>query len=119
MGTFTISREQETRIDSLVAHYKGHKNLYRIFLNALRGHIGDAIDPENRNPLSALVHSVRFRLKEPTSLKDKLVRKLQKCEKEGVEFPYTVDNLFTKITDLAGYRVLHLHTRQFQEIGRA
>jgi len=116
MGTFTISQEQETLIGSLVAHYEEHRSRYRIFLNALQSHIGEAVGPESGNPLSKLVHSVRFRLKEPSSLKDKLRRKLEECEKDQVVFPYTVENLFTEINDLAGYRILHLHTRQIEEI---
>jgi putative GTP pyrophosphokinase len=118
MAPFTISKEQETHIESLVAHYEQHKSLYRAYLIALQGHIGEAIGPESLNPLSKLVHSFRFRLKEPSSLKDKLVRKLEECEREHVRFRYTVDNLFTEINDLAGYRILHLHTRQIEEIER-
>jgi ppGpp synthetase/RelA/SpoT-type nucleotidyltranferase len=36
----------------------------------------------------------------------------------GDAFDVTPDNLHTRITDLAGYRILHLHTRQMGDINR-
>src|SRR5579862_597828 len=111
-----VSPEQEALIDDLVQHYVSNRGWYRKFVKALHGQIGDAIDPENGDPLSRLVHSVKFRLKNPVSFKDKLIRKMLKCSERSVAFPYTRENLFSKVGDLAGYRILHLHTRQFGEI---
>lgn len=55
------------------------------------------------------VHSVRSRLKHSSHLRDKIKRKL--CEQ-------TIDakNIFEKITDFAGVRILHLHRDQFEPI---
>lgn len=111
-----VSPEHEALIDDLVDHYVTNHGLYRKFLKALHGQIDDAIDPDNGDPLSKLVHSVTYRLKDPGHFRDKLIRKMEVCIKKGEEFPYTKDNLFAKIGDLAGYRILHLHTRQFAEI---
>jgi ppGpp synthetase/RelA/SpoT-type nucleotidyltranferase len=44
------------------------------------------------------------------------VRKLADCRQEKIKFDYDESNLFSKVTDLAGYRVLHLHTRQLEQI---
>jgi putative GTP pyrophosphokinase len=63
-----------------------------------------------------LVHSIRARTKDPDHLYGKLLRKLQKCQREGVAFPITPDNLTERINDLAGIRLLHLHTSQFPDI---
>jgi len=65
----------------------------------------------NEKPLP-LVHSVKSRLKDEKHLADKIKRKWS----EGV---ITEKNLFKKITDFAGVRVLHLHTQQFAGIHRA
>lgn len=59
-----------------------------------------------------LVHSVKSRLKDAGHLRDKINRKFRSGE-------LTSENLFTKITDLAGVRVLHLHTQQFRDIHQA
>lgn len=68
--------------------------------------------------LFAHVHSLRKRAKDPEHLRDKLVRKFQMCKAAGAPFPVTPDNLFETINDLAGIRILHLHTSQFPEINR-
>lgn len=57
-----------------------------------------------------VIHSVKWRLKDPEHLRDKISRKLA----DGIEV--TADNLFREITDLAGVRILHLYQGQFVEI---
>jgi putative GTP pyrophosphokinase len=118
MPTPNISPENEAMLDNLVAHYQQNRGLYRRFLNAFHQQISDVIDPENGHPLSGLIHSVKFRLKDPTHLKRKLARKLLQATVAGTPFLYNTKNLFTTITDLAGYRILHLHTRQMGDINR-
>ena len=111
-----ITPEREGLIGELVQHYERHQGLYRRFLKALHQQISDAIDPDNDHRLALLVHSVKFRLKDPKHLRNKLIRHTKE-EAEGKRvFDYTVENLFTRITDLAGYRILHLHTRQMGEL---
>jgi GTP pyrophosphokinase len=62
------------------------------------------------------VHTVKFRVKNPAHLRDKLIRRASSAEASRTAFGITKENLFSKINDLAGYRILHLHTRQFQGI---
>ena len=65
----------------------------------------------NRHPeVRKHVHSVKYRLKEPEHLQEKLQRKWD------AEDPITAENLFQRITDLAGVRVLLLHQRQFSKL---
>lgn len=116
MANTTLSAEKVKFIDELVQLYIDNLGSYRRFLKGLHGQISDVVDPENGHPLAKLVHSVKFRLKTPKGFRDKLIRKWEKCEKEQKVFPYTKENLFEKVGDLAGYRILHLHTRQFGEI---
>jgi len=64
-----------------------------------------------RNPKAApYVHSVKSRLKDPDHLADKIKRNWKE------ESPINPDNLFSKITDLAGVRVLLLHQKQFGKV---
>lgn len=65
----------------------------------------------NGSPLP-LVHSIKSRLKDIDHLRDKIRRKWS-------EGPVTPENIFTRISDLAGVRVLHLYSRQFAEIHAA
>lgn len=57
-----------------------------------------------------IVHSVKMRLKEPDHLREKLNRKW------NYDGPIGPDNLFDRITDLAGVRVLHVYQAQFLKI---
>ena len=61
------------------------------------------------------VHSLRFRLKDIDHLLEKIERKnneddqLPEGERKG---HITAENIFERITDIAGIRVLHLHLRK-------
>lgn len=60
----------------------------------------------NQGPLP-IIHSIKSRLKDRDHLDDKIRRKWE--EENRIDG----NNLFEKITDLAGVRVLHLHQSQF------
>ena len=79
--------------------------------NLLRRHI---VDFFSLHPKAApFVHSVKSRLKDPAHLKEKIARKSE------VPTEITVENLYSKITDFAGVRVLLLHQKQFSGIKEA
>lgn len=59
------------------------------------------------------VHTVKSRLKDPKHLKEKILRKWKSDD------VISVDNLYSKITDFAGVRVLLLHQKQFDGIKEA
>jgi putative GTP pyrophosphokinase len=111
-----IPSETKAYIEELVNHYRAHMATYRRFLGALHSQMTDAIDPDKDHPLAQLIHSVKFRLKDPDHLRKKLYRKYFEYLEKNEPFPYTKETLFIQVGDLAGYRILHLHTRQFQLI---
>jgi putative GTP pyrophosphokinase len=109
------TEEERIVIEPLVDHFASDlrgKHLISTFLNSLIGYIKESHSLQNA------IHSMRFRIKDPSHLADKLVRKLRKATETGEEFDITTANLFTKITDLAEIRLLHLHTTQVAEINR-
>lgn len=72
--------------------------------------------------LSNHVHSVRHRIKDVDHLLEKIERKNSEDEKlpeEKRKGPITSDNLFTRVTDIAGIRVLHLYISEFEYIHKA
>lgn len=113
MLEFEPTPEQNRSIDDLVAHYLANQGPVKRFLESLHVHISES------ESLAQLVHSAKRRMKSPASLRDKLIRKLRKDTEAGVQFHINSGNLFTEITDLGGYRILHLHTRQIDEINKA
>ena len=76
-----------------------------------------ALLPEHPD-LNPLIHSVKWRVKDRAHLRHKLIRKTLDPPKPGaeVEPPITADNLLERVEDLAGVRILHLHTAQFKPI---
>lgn len=113
MADSELSQRQEQLIDKLVAHYVANQGPIKRLLDSLDGFISDS------ESLAPLIHSVKKRMKDPAHLRDKLFRRVSKAQEAGEEFNITVENLFTEITDLGGYRILHLHTRQMEKINPA
>lgn len=98
------------RIDELVKHYEQNLPIFQALLGVLQGMVAGS--PE----LQAIAHSIKFRVKEPSHLRDKLERKAIDAQEAGKTFPYTTENLFRKINDLVGVRIIHLYTHQFATI---
>ena len=108
-----MNRAQSKQIDSLVRAYEGHRPVIDTFHNQLL----QALTGSQK--LGSLVHSIRSRLKDPEHLKDKLRRKWQKKLDAGEAFDITAENLLVRVNDLVGIRILHLYTRQIQDIDAA
>ncbi len=113
MADVALTTEQERLIDELLDYYEANQGPIKRFLESLHVHVSES------DTLTGLIHSIKRRMKSRKSLKDKLIRKFQNDVKAGVEFHINKDNLFTEITDLGGYRILHLHTRQIADINKA
>lgn len=105
-----IGKKQLKLIDELVAHFTQHKGQFAIIIDSLQSNI------EHSLTIKKLIHSTKSRIKDPDHLKDKLIRKAKDAITNKTSFDYTKENLFSKINDLAGYRILHLHTTQFAKI---
>lgn len=80
----------------------------------------DATNLQNRllanGELKGLIHSLKWRAKDPDHLRDKLERRAYAATQAGGQFLITADNLFDEIPDLSGVRLLHLHMRQVERI---
>src|SRR5216684_39154 len=107
------STKEKKQITGLVEHYVEHRKHFSLVLETLKGHV------INDQDLMSHVHSVKWRTKDPEHLRDKLFRKLRDAQSERKPFKITKDNLFSKINDLAGFRILHLHTLQMDQIDKA
>lgn len=101
--------EDEKIVDALVEKFRRDLDLIASFETQLRTLSEDG-------QLRRLIHSHRSRVKDPEHLRDKLRRKLLKSREAGTVFDITVDSLYERVNDLAGLRLLHLHTAQFAQI---
>lgn len=98
------------QLDGLLSEYIDRKDQFEWFLMQVRTFFTSSRQFQE-GPLP-LVHSVKSRLKDVDHLRDKLIKKNR-------EESITRDNLFNRITDFAGVRVLHLHSLQFVQIHQA
>ena len=105
------AREKKT-VDKLVRHFDENREFFSTLLRQLV----EALRAQSE--LRGLVHSFRSRVKESDHLREKLARKTIAARSSDAPLDITTDNLFTKITDLAGCRILHLYTKQLGDINR-
>lgn len=98
-------------VDLALAAYEERRHELSIFMKGIEGWF--ASHPRLTGGSTPTLHSVKSRLKDSGHLKDKIVRK----EADGD--PITAENLFARVTDLAGVRVLHLYQEQSRAIHAA
>lgn len=106
----TLSAADRRLIEELVKHYVDNQPSFVGLLGQLKSHV------ETSTKLMILAHSMKGRIKDPDHLRAKLVRKGLEAKARGEAFPFDKKNLFQKINDLAGFRILHLHTSQIEKI---
>ena len=97
--------------DLALAAFEEKRHELSIFMKGIEGWF--ASHPKLTSGSAPALHSVRARLKDSGHLKDKIVRK------QAGGDPITAENLFTRVTDLAGVRVLHLYQEQSRAIHAA
>ncbi len=110
MKTIFLSKKDEKLIEVLVEEFKKSRKLISTFLQAV------LITIKEDESLKQHVHSIKYRIKDPEHLRDKLKRKIISSKEEGKSFEITKENLLEKINDLAGIRILHLYTAQISDI---
>lgn len=107
-----LSARERAKLEAIAAHFDANRSLFQTLLDQLRSAMEGSAD------LMKCVHSLRWRIKDSEHLRDKLARKVIKAKKNGESFDLTPENLFERINDLAGLRILHLHSAQIVEIDR-
>src|SRR5258708_7019477 len=87
-------------IDGLVEHAEANeKPLRNLLQNLFNTFSADEQLMQN-------VHSMKWRIKDSDHLRDKLSRKWIEARRKGKRFTISRDNLFVKINDVAGFRIL-------------
>ena len=105
-----LSNRDRKKIGLLVGHFKNNQTTFESLLEQLVSSL------RSDQVLTGLVHSLKARVKDCDHLQDKLERKMIDAKAEKSDLDLTTENLFEKINDLAGCRILHLYTKQFEPI---
>ncbi|MGA3052010.1 MAG: RelA/SpoT domain-containing protein [Chitinispirillaceae bacterium] len=110
MTNFVLNSSELREIDFYVSHFQSQRHLFEGFAKALVINLGES--PK----LAPFIHFIKYRVKDQLHLKDKLNRKAIYAKNTGRMNKKTIKNLYNKITDLAGVRILHLHTDQILQM---
>lgn len=106
------NQDLKTKHVKIVETYKKNIESFDLF----QKHVINFFESSSLKPF---VHSIRHRLKDIDHLLEKIERKNAEDAKLDVQIqkgPITSDNVFSRVTDIAGIRVLHLHISQFKNI---
>lgn len=109
MARKALTKAETEAIDGAVAHFAEHRHLFDGYAQALVRSFRE--DGE----LAPYIHFMKYRLKSADRLRQKLTKKALE-QARGTAPQITADNLFERINDLAGVRILHLHTNQMEII---
>ena len=100
-----LTKAQQRRMEDAAQHFVANRHLFEVFAKSLIAGLRE--DPE----LARFIHFVKYRIKDVESLR----AKLERLHISGGDVVNT-SNLFTRVTDLAGVRLIHLHTEQLIRI---
>jgi putative GTP pyrophosphokinase len=101
-----LSQVVMEEIERMVTLYSGRRVE---FANLAKRVESDLVEFAELRPL---IHSSKRREKDPDHLRDKLQRKAVEAKQAGKRFTISTKNLFKRVGDLAGVRLLHIHTDQ-------
>lgn len=108
-----LTSQELAVIDAAVESYKGQIEAVGQFTTSVLGFLtGDKV-------LRPFIHFSKHRIKDPDHLREKLKRKALERKKASKKPLINSNNLFSKVTDLAGIRILYLHTDQFGSIHKS
>jgi putative GTP pyrophosphokinase len=105
-----LTASEKKQVESAVEYYGSRRNMFEAFAKSV------VIAIEQDSKLSDYTHFLKYRTKDPDHLRRKLIRKILEGKKQGVHVVFDETNLFEKVTDLAGVRLIHLHTEQMRHI---
>src|SRR5437867_3223681 len=105
-----LSARDRAGIEEAVEHFVANRHLFETFAQALMVYL------QNNRDLYKYIHFMKHRVKDPDHLRGKLERKYLESKQLGQSVTIDASNLFEQITDLAGVRIIHLHTEQMREI---
>ena len=107
-----LTKSENATIDKCVKHFEAEKGLFQ---SAADGVMSKCV---NDPGLKKCIHFIKYRLKDPEHLRDKLCSRALADKKNGRKPTINDANLFQEITDLVGVRILHLYTDQIAEMNK-
>jgi GTP pyrophosphokinase len=109
-----LTASEQALIDELAKLFRERLPKVEAFLRQVQA----IIEPELKSggKLENLVHSTKWRIKSEEHLREKIARKIREGKDQNEPYDVSTENLFFKVTDLAAYRIMHLHPKQMTQI---
>ena len=104
-----LTRAERNAIDTAIQHFAEHRLLFQGLAESLRDRL------QEDSELAPFIHFIKSRVKGEDRLRHKLEKKALK-QPRGSRPLITAANVFTRINDLAGIRLIHLHTNQLKSM---
>lgn len=105
-----LTQRETAAIDKAVARFESERHQFELAASTVQSALQE-------NPrLSPFIHFIKFRVKDPEHLRQKLTKKGLEARNAGKRPDINADNLFTSIRDLTGVRILHLCTDQIRKM---
>ncbi|ACR69424.1 (p)ppGpp synthetase [Edwardsiella ictaluri] len=95
-------------VDTILNKYVSNRHLFEHFMNGVVDTF--RLDPSLNDYHHPVIHTIKSRLKDVDHLRDKIERK------NSSDAPISEENVFYRVTDLAGVRILHLYQDQLKNI---
>lgn len=106
----SLTASEKKQLNLAVAFYESKRNMFEAFAKSI------VLAVEHAPELLKYVHFLKYRTKDPEHLRHKLTRKILEGKRTGKSLVFDESNLFSDINDLAGVRLIHLHTEQMKHI---
>lgn len=113
MSRLVIPDKSKKIIKDVLKDFEEKKHLFETFANGVYTRLS------SHPLLIPYIHFIKFRVKESSHLEDKLKRKAIEASENKVTFDINLSNVYEKIQDLAGVRIIHLNTKQVKEINES
>ena len=110
MDTSGLTKTDIADIKRAVDRYMNNIEMFKKVAETIHGYFASA------EQLRPQVHSFKYRIKKPSHVMDKLFRKAKEARDKGKEPSITSENIFAKLGDLAGVRILYLRPKQIDTI---
>ncbi len=107
-----LTPAEKDTIAAAVKKYDGDRDKFDTLAKTLM------VNLQGSKDLAPYIHFIKYRVKSVEDLKYKLERKALQRKEAGRAPNITAGNLYRTVTDLAGVRILHLHTEQIGEMNR-
>ncbi len=105
-----LTKREKGAIDNCVQHFVDNEHLFQGAAEAVVSACTN--DPQ----LKQYIHFIKKRVKDASHLREKLRLKALEAKNAAQAPTINIGNLFNRITDLAGVRILHLYTDQIGSI---